>query len=276
MSLAQRVMKSTMFIAVVLIVIPAVAQNRRTTGQRPWVVVKSSLSDFTARGDEEVADFDSEPDAKAEASRLNDSTPNSDVGKYVYLTHKRLAGETGESGNVIDQSGLSPKPRRPATPGLTQGSTKKAIVVRVYKLNNGTWAGVSDLTYSTTSDYDRASKYFQEYKTKNGFTATWNAPGWPRPSVQKPEMKTIDVGGSIAGTSWVQQNSGSTSLNGATWEFRKNGSLTWTQPSGKSLEIQWRQNGNTIVAEFPGKPTTGTIKGDEIVFESGLRVVRKR
>jgi len=88
-----------------------------------------------------------------------------------------------------------PKPEEPALTGpkgaIPKAASKGTITVKVYKLVNGKWVEQPDRKYETPNEYDTAVDYFQRVKAMRTWTATWNAPGWPKPK-EFMEKKAYD------------------------------------------------------------------------------------
>ncbi len=73
------------------------------------------------------------------------------------------------------------------------GNPQKSIVVKVYKNVNRKWVEVPSSRYETADNYDEASKYYWKIKGMKSYTPTWNAPGWPKPKIDKPDTPNVDV-----------------------------------------------------------------------------------
>jgi hypothetical protein len=63
------------------------------SGNKPYIVVRGDLNDFTGRRDPAIADFETEADATKAAKALNDALKGDDVFRYLYSWRKRKADE---------------------------------------------------------------------------------------------------------------------------------------------------------------------------------------
>jgi hypothetical protein len=169
----------------ILVSAPIFAQSGRSgfSGQRQWVVVKSSLHDFTFTSDDNVADFDSEKAAQAYAYQLNKATPPTDLGNYVYLTHER--GTWGTSNNPFVKS------RGPADASQTPDQRAADLNNRLKQLQISTTHTFRDVLKEKSHDVDavkervdKLSKYLTEtvptltndaFKDVNGLIGEYNA-----------------------------------------------------------------------------------------------------
>lgn len=70
---------------------------------------------------------------------------------------------------------------------------KKQIIVKVYKSQDGKSVEQKDLEFRTNSDEKAAREYYEKMKLTDGYTATWNAPGWDKPEITFPEKKWVDL-----------------------------------------------------------------------------------
>jgi hypothetical protein len=61
----------------------------RYSGNKPWIVVKLNLNDFTDKSDLILSDVDSEEDARELSRQLNDAIKGNDVGKWSFSYRKR-------------------------------------------------------------------------------------------------------------------------------------------------------------------------------------------
>jgi hypothetical protein len=166
------------------------------TGQRAWVVTKGSLNDFSGRSDKAVADFDSETEANAYAERRNEE--EKEWTKWTYVVTKRDRGGPTNGGQEKDDGDRVEGALRQLARGeisASRGSekssstlaVKKPIVVKVYKREGNQWVEQRDRRYETPNDFVTASDYFNKVKKVNGWSASWNAPGWPKPKEFKEE-----------------------------------------------------------------------------------------
>ena len=64
----------------------------------------------------------------------------------------------------------------------------------VYELVDGKWVRQDRMQFKTDSQFDTASDYYKSVKSRPGWTATWNAPGWDRPKITIPAGRWSDPG----------------------------------------------------------------------------------
>ena len=247
------------------------------SGRRPWVVTKGSLTDFSGRSDEAVADFDTEAEANAYAERRNEE--EKEWTKWTYVVTKRDRGGSTNGGREKDDRDGTESALRRLARGETSASpsrenseatrgVKRPIVVRVYKREGNQWVEQRDRRYETLNDFEAASNYFNTVNKVKGWSASWNAPGWPKPA--RPST--------LAGTRWVITYN---DMDGRTYNgsmlFKENGEMEtyFTTQDGRNTTTRgtWRQEDKSMRMQFERSVMSGQINGvqmqGDLKFNSG-------
>lgn len=162
---------------------------------------------------------------------------------------------------------------------------KRPITIKAYKKVNDKWVEQPDRKYETSSNFEEAVEYYKRIRGLAGWTATWNAPGWPKPDEPKGKPKlendsgdgkqsdeakngssqTVEEKSGLTGT-WGERKGWTLVLqdDGTVQERGNNGRVVqagkWSERNG-SVTIRVEANANGLA----GKTFNGKVEGKKLV-----------